>query len=120
MWRDVRAALESEKIAVGESPSVGERASVKTQLSRNEMSLTPDAPHGAGDLPVLVATTYSPDWRAREGNRIYAATPFFMLTFARGPVHLDYARSTLDRAMLWASGLTLLSLCCFVFFPRRR
>ena len=120
MWRDVRAVLDSERVAVVGTPSVGERVSVKTQLSRNEMSLTPDAPHGAGDLPVLVATTYSPDWRAREGNRIYAATPFFMLTFARGPVHLDYARSTLDRAMLWASGLTLLSLCCFVFFPRRR
>jgi hypothetical protein len=119
IWRDVRAALEGEKVAVVKSSSSGEQASVTTQVGRNEMSLTPDAPPGAGDLPVLVATTYSPDWRAREGNRIYAATPFYMLTFAREPVHLDYARSTLDRAALWASGLTLLALCCFAFIPRR-
>jgi len=42
-----------------------------------------------------------------------------MLTFARGPVHLVYSRSTLDRAGLWASGLALLALCCFAFIPRR-
>lgn len=151
VWRDVRAALESEKVAVfessevaafetsgaagedsravgGENPqaadsgdaSIAVKVSVKTQVGRNELSLTPEAPHGAADLPVLVATTYSPDWRAREGNKVYAATPFFMLTFARGPVHLVYSRSAADRAGLWASGLTLLALCGFAFAPRRR
>ncbi|HYY92963.1 MAG TPA: hypothetical protein VE713_00500 [Pyrinomonadaceae bacterium] len=126
LWRDVRAALESEKVAVGEdsqtvgdNSSVDPQASVRTQVGRNEMSLTPEAPRATVDLPVLVATTYSPDWRAREGRQVYAATPFFMLTFARGPVHLVYSRSTLDRAGLWASGLTLLALCCFAFIPRR-
>lgn len=119
LWRDVRAALESEKVAVNEDPSDGASASVKTQLGRNEMTLTPAATRAATDLPLLVATTYSPDWRAREGNRIYPATPFFMLTFARGPVHLAYTRSALDRAGLWASGLALLALCCFVLAPRR-
>lgn len=120
VWRDVRAALESEKIAVGEGASAGGGGRVTARAGRDELSLTPEAPAGAGDLPVLVATTYSPDWRAREGNRVYAATPFFMLTFARGPVRLVYARGTLDRAGLWASGLTLLALCCFVLAPRRR
>jgi hypothetical protein len=79
----------------------------------------PEATRATVDLPVLVATTYSPDWRARDGRQVYAATPFFMLTFARGPVHLVYSRSTLDRAGLWASGLALLALCCFAFIPRR-
>jgi hypothetical protein len=120
LWRDVRAALEAEKVAVADDSSDGAKASVKTEVGRNEMTLTPEAPHVAADLPVLVATTYSPDWRAREGNAVYAATPFFMLTFARGPVHLFYSRSALDRAGLWASGLTLLALCCFAFVPRRR
>jgi hypothetical protein len=119
VWRDVRAALDSEKVAVGDESSFGVRASVTTQAGRSELSLTPDAPHDAGDLPLLVAETYSPDWRAREGNRIYAATPFFMLTFARGPVRLVYARSELERAGLWVSGLTLLALGCFVCVPRR-
>lgn len=141
VWRDVRAALESEKVAVfesseaaagensqvgGEKPqapadsSIAEKVSVKTQVGRNEMSLTPEAPQVAADLPVLVATTYSPDWRAREGGKVYAATPFFMLTFARGPVRLVYSRSAPDRAGLWASGLTLLALCGFAFAPRRK
>ncbi|MDQ3918396.1 MAG: hypothetical protein M3348_07945 [Acidobacteriota bacterium] len=126
LWRDVRAALESEKVAVAEdsqtvggNSSVDPKASVKTQVGRNELSLTPEAPRATVDLPVLVATTYSPDWRAREGRQVYAATPFFMLTFARGPAHLVYSRSTLDRAGLWASALTLLALCCFAFIPRR-
>ena len=113
-WREVRAALEGEKVVVESGASVG------TIVGKNEMSLTLDAPHPAEDVPVLVATTYSPRWHAREGNRIYAATPFFMLTFTRGPVHLAYGRNAMDRAALWASGLTLLALCGYVFVARRR
>jgi hypothetical protein len=139
-WREVRAALESEEVAVG-----AEQASVNVQFGRNEISLTPDEPNadgtraglisgvmpdgttrgetnGAEDLPVLVSTTYSPDWRAREGNKIYAATPFFMLTFLKQPTHLVFARSAADVAGLWASGVSLLSLCAYVGvgFRRRR
>lgn len=115
LWREVRAALEREKVEVDESA-----APVGTLVGKNELSLALDAPRATGDLPVLVSTTYSPRWRAREGNRIYAATPFFMLTFARGPVHLSYARDAKDRAGLWASGLALLALCGYPFFPRSR
>ena len=114
LWREVRAALEREKVEVD-----GGGASVSTVVGKNELSLAPDAPRASGDVPVLVSTTYSPRWRAREGNRIYAATPFFMLTFARGPVHLSYARDAKDRAGLWASGLALLALCGYAFVPRR-
>jgi hypothetical protein len=114
-WREVRAVLEREEIAVGEKDS-----SVNIQIGRNEISLTPDGTHAAGDLPVLVSTTYSPDWRAREGNKIYAATPFFMLTFLKQPTHLDFARSTADAAGLWASAVSLLSLCVYVGAGRGR
>ena len=115
LWREVRAVLEWEKIVVDESD-----ASVSTVVGKNELSLALDAARAPGDVPVLISTTYSPRWRAREGNRIYAATPFFMLTFARGPLHLAYARDAVDRAGLWASGLTLLALCGYAFVPRRR
>jgi hypothetical protein len=114
-WREVRAALEHSKVAVDESA-----ATIKTLVGKNEMSLTLDTPRATGGVPVLVATTFSPRWHAREGNRIYAATPFFMLTFTRGPVHLAYERSATDRAGLWASGFTLLALCGYVFVARRR
>ena len=114
LWRDVRAALEREKTAVE-----GSAASVSVVVGKNELSLALDAPRASEDVPVLVSTTYSPRWRAREGNRVYAATPFFMLTFARGPVHLYYGRDAVDRAGLWASGFTLLALCGYAFVPRR-
>jgi hypothetical protein len=119
-WRDVRAALESEEVAVAAKES-----QVSVQFGRNEMTLTPDEltqeENGdAEDLPVLVSTTYSPDWRSREGNKIYAATPFFMLTFLKQPSHLVFARSTADVAGLWASGVSLLSLCAYVGVGLRR
>jgi hypothetical protein len=114
-WREVRAELEREEVAVNESA-----ASVSTVVGKNELSLGLDAPRASEDVPLLVSTTYSTRWRAREGNRIYAATPFFMLTFARGSVHLSYARDAKDRAGLWASGLALLALCGYVSVPRRR
>lgn len=114
LWREVRAALEREKTEVDESS-----ASVSTVAGKNELSLALEAPRAAGDVPVLVSTTYSPRWRAREGNHVYAATPFFMLIFARGPVHLSYARDAKDRAGLWASGLALFALCGYAFVPRR-
>lgn len=114
LWREVRAALEREKTEVDEGS-----ASVSTVVGKNELSVALDAPRAAGDVPVLVSTTYSPRWRAREGERVYAATPFFILIFARGPVQLSYARDAKDRAGLWASGLALLAVCGYVFVPRR-
>jgi hypothetical protein len=138
VWHEVRAALESEEVAVG-----ARQASVNVQFGRNEISLTPGEPNPDGtragltsgvmldgmtrgenesaeDLPVLVSTTYSPDWRAREGNRIYAATPFFMLTFLKQPTHLVFARNAADIVVLWASGVSLLSLCAYVGVGLRR
>lgn len=114
LWREVRAALEREKTEVDEGS-----ASVSTVVGKNELSVALDATRAAGDVPVLVSTTYSPRWRASEGKRVYAATPFFILIFARGPVHLSYARDAKDRAGLWASGLALLAVCGYVFVPRR-
>ncbi|HST53952.1 MAG TPA: hypothetical protein VLJ61_18240 [Pyrinomonadaceae bacterium] len=120
VWRGVRAALESEEVASGAKDS-----SVGVQFGRNEISLTPgelkpDETRAAEDLPVLVSTTYSPDWRAREGNRIYAATPFFMLTFLKQPAHLVFARGPADVAGLLASGVSLLSLCVYTGAGLRR
>lgn len=115
VWRKVRAALEEEKVAV----SV-EASTVTTQLGPNKMRFTPDAANDPQDLPLLISTTYSPNWRAEEGNQVYAATPFFMLTFSRGPVQIVYGRSARDIAGLWASGFTLLGLFGYAFNAWRR
>ena len=114
-WREVRAALEQEKVAVDESG-----ASISTRFGKNEISLAFDSTRASENVPVLITTTYSPRWQARDGSPIYAATPFFMLTFARGPVHLAYERNAADAAGLWASAFTLLALCGYVVVVRRR
>jgi hypothetical protein len=114
VWKEVRALLERDRVAVETSAT-----SVRVEAGANELSVVPDAANTLEDLPVLVADTYSPKWRAREGNRIYAATPFFMLTFTRKPVHLDYARDLFDRTGLWASALTLLALFGYVVTGQR-
>lgn len=115
VWREVRAALEDEKVGVENSD-----ASVGAVAGKNELSLTLGARRVEEDVPVLVATTYSPNWRAREGNQVYAATPFFMLTFARGDVHLEYARGATDSAGLWASVAALFGLFGYAFVARRK
>jgi hypothetical protein len=115
VWQDVRAALEHEKVAVENSS-----ASVGASVGKNELRLTFDARGADEEVPVLVATTYSPNWRADAGKQVYAATPFFMLTFTRGDVQLEYARGTSDRAGLWASGVTLFGLFGYAFIARRR
>lgn len=115
VWREVRAALDERKVVVE-----GSDAPVGATVGKNEMSLALGAARASEEVPVLISTTYSPRWRALEGNRVYATTPFFMLTFARGPVHFAFERNATDRAGLWASGLTLLALCGYAFFPRER
>jgi hypothetical protein len=132
IWKHVREVLESNKVAV-KSNNVAtdaratfindERAPstvINTKVGKNEMILSPGETLTEGGVPVLISMTYSPNWRAREGNRIYAATPFFMLTFVKGPAHLAYARGAADRAGLWASALSLTALCGLVVAGRRR
>lgn len=65
----------------------------------------------AAETPALVAATFHPGWRRGDGGRVYAASPFFMLTFARGTTHLVFERVWYERATLWASAGTLLLLC---------
>jgi hypothetical protein len=115
IWLEVRAALEQERVAVDESAGTA-----SALAGKNLLSIALDSSKATEDVPVLVSTTFSPRWRAQEGNRIYAVTPFLMLTFTRGPVHLVFERNATDRAGLWASGFTLLALCGFVCVARRR
>jgi hypothetical protein len=62
------------------------------------------------EAPVLLATTFHPGWRREDGGKIYAATPFYILTFTDRPVSLRFGRDWYDVAALWVSGATLLVL----------
>ena len=106
VWGRLRLALERHKTETG-------AASISTQLGRASIDIAPAAGH-AGEVPVLVGSTFHPDWRREDGGSIYVASPFFMLTFVRDPSRLVFNRVWYERVALLASAgalLLLISLC---------
>jgi hypothetical protein len=70
-------------------------------------------------VPVLIATTYHPNWRRKDGELIYPATPFYMLTFVQRPIQLLYARRWYDWLGVIVSSCVLCGLCCFTAWSYR-
>ena len=79
-----------------------------------ETSVTLSAGAQLGPVPVLVANTFHPNWRRRDGNPIYAVTPFLMLTFVEKPTAIDFGRGTLEKLGVLISLLSLVGLCGFL------
>jgi hypothetical protein len=130
-WRAIRRALEENKVAVpptdmdaiggaaarddsGALAANGFDAAAQGNMRVNVARVT------SAPVPVLVNTTFHPNWQRADGQAIYAATPFAMLTFVERPVELAFARRSLDRLALFASAATLVALCGFVGWPARR
>lgn len=109
IWARIRAILESNKIPVEDA------AAVSGEIKGNtiELSYDPAAPTPALGAPVLVSTSYHPNWRPEPGQVIYAANPMYMLTFARRSTRLTFARTPLDVAGAWSSAFVLLALFGF-------
>lgn len=116
-WAEIRRILEEHK-----TPT--EPATVSAEFKEGSIRLSADAPATSleSGVPVLVTTTYHPNWQADNSQTVYAANPMFMLTFVRGPVRLTFTRRRLDRLGLWASACTLLGLSGFTvwYYLRRR
>src|SRR5205823_4485244 len=68
-------------------------------------------------VPVLINTTFHPNWQRADGATVYPATPFAMLTFVDRTTELTYARRQSERLALVGSSIALLALCCFVAWP---
>lgn len=106
VWRRIQRILDNRKIAVDESSSVA----VSGQAERNTISLRPSA--GLTQrVPVLVNTTFHPNWWRADGAGVYPITPFFMLTFVQGETVMSFARSGTDWAGVIVSAMMLLVLC---------
>jgi hypothetical protein len=114
-WALIRQALDKEKIAV-------DIANAQTSIERNKnlMSLSFSTNTQNAKVPILLSTTFHPRWRRTDGETIYSATPFYMLTFTSKPVQFVYERNGLEKAALWLSLFTLIGLCGFVILPRFR
>jgi hypothetical protein len=112
-WAQIRAALEANKVPA-------ETAAVDGEINGGSIRINyhnPSTPAAA--VPVLISTTYHPNWQTRDGSAIYPANPMFMVVFARQSTSLDFARRPLDRAGLWATAGTLLALLCFTAWNYR-
>lgn len=118
-WAAIRRALDQNKVttfAAPDSSSVSPDA-VPVEIGKNSIKLNYAPVNGVvgaiEPAPILVATTFHPKWRRTDGEMLYAATPFYMLTFADGPVKLTFSRQWQDRAALWVSAVTFVGLVCF-------
>jgi len=124
-WGAIRRALDQNKVPTFVAPD-GSSAPPKTvpvEVGKNSIKLTHavNEAAGVGELtPILVATTFHPKWRREDGGMLYAATPFYMLTFADRPVTLTFSRQWYDRAALWVSAITFVGLACFTAWPGLR
>jgi hypothetical protein len=61
-------------------------------------------------VPVLIRTTFHPDWARSDGERIYPVSPFFMLTFANSGFEAEFHRTKLEQAALSISAFVFLVL----------
>jgi len=96
-WHLVRRALERQRVAVQASGVVGE-------INYNEIRLNPTVASADNLVPIMIRSSYHPNWQREDHGAIYAVTPFNMLTFINRPVRLLYSRRRLDSLGLWFSG----------------
>lgn len=111
VWKELQASLERNKEPTGVEPA---RVAGALESRAINISSVPEV-----EVPVLIGSTYHPNWRRMGGGSIYAASPFFMLTFARGPVKLVFARGPLEIAAACVSATTLLLLCVYTAWRYR-
>lgn len=106
VWKAIRDALDRQKVATALPAPL-----LRGEVEQNAIFIDLARLAPTHRLPVLIQTAYHPNWRTEDGSPLYAATPFFMLTFTGGPTHLVYERGWLDRVGLLASAVTLFTLC---------
>src|SRR5260370_23124850 len=68
-WKTIRGILERNKLATGAGSS-----SIEGETNQNSIHLTNKT--NSNDVPVLIATTFHPNWQRSAGANVIAATPF--------------------------------------------
>ena len=114
VWREISSVLDRTKVQV----NAGAATSVTGEVGQDGIDINAGSSQ-AEATPVLVKMTYHPNWQRSDGEAVYPATTFFMLTFVREPVRMTFARHTLDRAGLLISALTLLFMCVYTCWHYR-
>jgi hypothetical protein len=104
-WGRLRQALDRRKVPTG----VASDTPLDCVTGQGFIAVNPPS-KSDGVTPVLIASTFHPDWHREDGGKLYAAGPFFMLTFIRSPARIFFGREWYERAALWASACTLLMI----------
>jgi len=124
-WAAIRRTLDQHKVPTSVAPDGSPMApeAVPVEVGKNSIKLTRAVNEAVGVVepaPILVATTFHPKWRRADGGMLYAATPFYMLTFTDRPVTLTFSRRWYDLAALWVSAITFVGLACFTGWSAMR
>ncbi|MGB7926092.1 MAG: hypothetical protein WCF57_22825 [Pyrinomonadaceae bacterium] len=107
-WAAVRRALENNKAATNIP-----QTAITYEFKPSGLTINSNSEYHQSGIPVLINTTFHPNWRRSDGGAIYAATPFYTLTFIHQPAHLNFERRWYDFIALWASAATLITLCLY-------
>jgi hypothetical protein len=124
-WAAIRRALDQNKVPTFVAPDGSSTAPepAPVEIGKNSIKLTRAMNEAVGAVepaPILVTTTFHPKWRRTDGGTIYAATPFYMLTFSDRPVTLTFSRQWYDWAALWVSAITFAGMGCFTAWSALR
>jgi hypothetical protein len=116
-WKAIRRVLEDNKVAADFSSS-----EVTSEITPNRITIGLDR-QLTNEMPVLISTTYHPNWHRDDEGTVYAVTPFYMLAFIRHPVTLEYSRNKFDKAGGWISVFIFFVLClsaCWSYLQNNR
>ena len=115
VWQAIRQTLDSHKTPIENFSSLN----MSIGMGQKSMSIDTGA-MPMNEMPVLIGTTYHPNWVRADKGPVYAATPFFMLTFVRQPTLLTYERRPTEWLSMIISGSVLLVLGCSLIWNYRQ
>jgi len=111
-WFDMRRILENNKEAISGTANL-----VTGRRERNTIAIEYGHDSPAQRIPVLVSSTFHPNWQRDDGEALYAATPFYMLTFVDRSIRLHFRRQRTDSSALWISAIMAVLLVTFAVWP---
>jgi hypothetical protein len=103
-WHLIEDAIEKNRI-----PTSVDSGPFSISRNRLNMSIRLSNTNGV-KVPVLIRTTFHPDWARSDGERIYPVSPFFMLTFANSGFEAEFHRTKLEQAAVGISAFVFLVL----------
>ncbi len=95
-WLSIREVLERTRAKVA-LPQLAFAA------GENSIEIKAAGTAEGDSLPVIIETTFSPNWRRDDNSQVYTVTPFFMLTFVDKDARIHYGRGTAATAGLLLS-----------------